>query len=222
MCFSYDGLPSSFPFSDKYLTRISISHLKDHTITATRERIGPGREIMGELLRASLAKAPVVKMGDYDYVVHPLTDGVPFLPPELLTEVTDEILALGDFDVDFILTAEAMGIPLATALSLRTGIPLTITRKRQYGLEGEKEIVQRTGYSSSRMYINGLNKGDTVVIVDDILSTGRTLKALLEKLREMGVIVKDIVVVIQKKHAKQAQREIEQAFSIRVKSLIIY
>jgi len=29
-------------------------------------------------------------------------------------------------------------------------------------------------------------------------------------------------VVIQKKHAKQAQREIEQAFSIRVKSLIIY
>lgn len=179
-------------------------------------------KIMGELLRTSLARAPVVKKGDYDYVVHPITDGVPCLRPELLSEVTDEILAIGNFDVDYILTVEAMGIPLATALSLRTGLPFSIIRKRKYGLEGEKEIAQKTGYSSSKMYINGLEKGDSVIIVDDMLSTGGTLRALLTNLREMRVVVKDVVMVIQKKHAEEPKKEIEREFNIQIKSLIIY
>ncbi|HID71420.1 MAG TPA: adenine phosphoribosyltransferase [Thermoplasmata archaeon] len=177
---------------------------------------------MGKLLEKSLAEAPVIKMGDYNYVVHPITDGIPFVEAALLNEVVEEILKIGNFDVDYILTAEAMGIPLATALSLRTGIPFSIIRKRRYGLKGEKEICQKTGYSSSKMYINGLKKGHRVIIVDDMLSTGGTLKAILTNLKEMGVVVQDVVIVIEKKHAEKPKKEMEKEFNIKIKSLIIY
>ncbi len=177
---------------------------------------------MGQKLKESLDKAPVMKKGDYDYVIHPITDGVPYIEPELLNEITEEILAIGDFDVDYILTAEAMGIPIATALSLRTNIPFTIVRKRQYGLPGEKEILQRTGYSISKMYINGLGKGDKVIIVDDMLSTGGTLKALLQTLREMGVIVKDVVMVVEKEHAAGPRESMNREFKLTIKSLAVY
>ena len=38
-------------------------------------------------LKESFEKVPVVKKGDYDYVIHPITDGVPWITPDLLDEV---------------------------------------------------------------------------------------------------------------------------------------
>jgi adenine phosphoribosyltransferase len=158
-----------------------------------------------ELLKKSLYEAPIVKKGDYDYVIHPITDGVPFITPELLKEVSSEmkklILKCGRFDR--IVTMEAMGIPLATALSLDLKIPFSIIRKREYGLPGEVSVEQVTGYSKSRMYINGLKKGDVVVLVDDVLSTGGTLKAVLYVLKEMGVKVKGVFIAIYKGACKE-------------------
>jgi adenine phosphoribosyltransferase len=151
-------------------------------------------------LEKSLYEAPIVKKGEYDYVIHPITDGVPFITPELLREITDEmkkhIKKCGKFDR--IVTMEAMGIPLASALSLDLGIPFTIIRKRQYGLPGEVSVEQVTGYSKSKMYVNGLKKGDTVILVDDVLSTGGTLKAVLYVLKEIGVQVKGVFIAVYK------------------------
>jgi len=174
---------------------------------------------MLELLKKTLLEAPVVKKGDYYYVVHPITDGVPYIEKDLLDDVTDamkkEIDKLGD--VDRIVTIEAMGIPLASVLSMKTGLPFTIIRKRQYGLPGEVSVEQVTGYSKSKLYINGLKKDDKIVIVDDVLSTGGTLKAVLSALKEMKVKVKKVIIAVDKgKIAKQ----IEKDFSVPIKSLV--
>ena len=59
-----------------------------------------------------------------------------------------------------------MGIPLAAALSLKMNIPFIIIRKRSYGLPGEVDVEQITGYSKSKLYINNLKKGDNIIIVD--------------------------------------------------------
>jgi adenine phosphoribosyltransferase len=170
-------------------------------------------------LEKSLYEAPIVKKGDYDYVIHPLTDGVPYIAPELLKEVTDEmkkhIKKCGKFDR--IVTMEAMGIPLATSLSLDLGIPFTIIRKRQYGLPGEVSVEQVTGYSKSKMYINGLKKGDTVILVDDVLSTGGTLKAVLYVLKEIGVVVKGIFIAVYKGTCKE---EIAKIYGIPITTII--
>jgi adenine phosphoribosyltransferase len=170
-------------------------------------------------LEKSLHEAPIVKKGEYDYVIHPITDGVPYITPELLKEITDEmkkhIKKCGKFDR--IVTMEAMGIPLATSLSLDLGIPFTIIRKRQYGLPGEVSVEQVTGYSKSKMYVNGLKKGDMVILVDDVLSTGGTLKAVLHVLKEMGVIIKGVFIAVYKGNCKQ---EITKTYGIPISTIV--
>lgn len=170
-------------------------------------------------LEKSLQQAPIIKKGEYEYVIHPITDGVPYIAPELLREITDEmkkhIQKCGPFDR--IVTMEAMGIPLASALSLDLGIPFTIIRKRQYGLPGEVSVEQVTGYSKSKMYINGLQKGDTIILVDDVLSTGGTLKAVLYVLKEMGVIVKGVFIAVYKGTCKE---EIEKTSAVRITTIV--
>ncbi len=178
----------------------------------------PLRFPMLERLKRSVTECPVVIIGEYHYFVHPITDGVPFMEPELLQEVVDELLAVGDFECDRILAPEAMGIHLAVPISLITGVPYSVVRKRCYGLEGEVNIAQSTGYSKSDMYINGIKRGDRVTIVDDVLSTGGTLKALVKALTEIvGAEVVDIIMVFEKTDRK---KEIEEEIGVPVKTLL--
>jgi adenine phosphoribosyltransferase len=163
---------------------------------------------MLERLKDSLIKSPVIKRGEYNYFIHPISDGVPSIDPRLVEEIADYITEIADLNVDTILTIEAMGIPVANALSLKTGIPLTIVRKRPYFLEGEVELSQSTGYSKGALYINGLKKGDRVIIVDDVISTGGTLLALVKALRNIGVEISDVVCVIGRGEGRVKLREL--------------
>ena len=149
-------------------------------------------------LLESLHDAPIIDKDGYEYMVHPISNGVPMLDPELLREVVVGVIRAADLDVDKIVAPEAMGIHLATALSLQTDVPLVVIRKRSYGLEGEVSLHQTTGYSESEMYINDVEAGDRVLIVDDLLSTGGTLAAICDALDEIGAEIADIVVVIRK------------------------
>lgn len=153
---------------------------------------------MLERLKKSLLAAPVFKRGSYNYFIHPITDGVPEMEPELIREVAAHVVRIADLDVDKIVTVEAMGIPLGTALSLIADVPMVIIRKRKYGLPGEIEVSQVTGYSKSQLFLNGISKGDRVIVVDDVVSTGGTLLAVLQSLQVAGAVVKDVVAVIQR------------------------
>lgn len=117
-------------------------------------------DTMLEEVIKSLEASPVVKKGDYDYFVNPISDGVPTMDPKMLRELSLSVYKHANLDIDKIVAVEAMGIHLATALSLATDIPFAIIRKRQYGLEGETEVYQKTGYGSSNLYINDIHKGE--------------------------------------------------------------
>ena len=149
--------------------------------------------------------------------MHPLTDGIPAIEPALLREVVAEMRAtLALQGADRIVTVEAMGIPLATALSLDTGIPIAVIRKRKYGFADEHEIAQRTGYSRGSLYVNGLSRGDRIVFVDDVISTGGTLGALIPAFREMGLVLQDIGIVVEKGEGRAA---LEKEHGARIKTL---
>ncbi|MFC6964352.1 hypoxanthine/guanine phosphoribosyltransferase [Halocatena marina] len=151
-----------------------------------------------ERLRSSLHDAPIIDKNGYEYLVHPISNGVPMLDPALLREVIVGVIQVVDFDVDKIVTPEAMGIHLATALSLQTDTPLVVIRKRSYGLDGEVALHQQTGYSESDLYINDVEEGDRVLVVDDLLSTGGTIAAICDALDDIGAEITDIVVVLRK------------------------
>src|SRR3989339_662688 len=170
-----------------------------------------------EALKASFDGSAIVQRGEYEYMVHPLTDGIPRVDPGLLTEVIDAMADVGNFDCDTIVTIEALGIPLATALSLRTGKPFNVVRKKMYGLPGEVNLSQVTGYSKSSLFINGIQPGERVTIVDDVVSTGGTLWALVEALKKMQVRIVDIIVVVEKTDKKA---EIERKLGCPIKTLV--
>ena len=138
---------------------------------------------MLERLIESLEKCPIVKRGDYDYFIHPITDGVPRVEPALLRDVCTAMVKVLDLQgVQLFVVAEAMGIHIGTTLSLMTDIPFTIVRKRKYELPGEVAVHQTTGYSKGELYLNGVSRGDRVAIVDDVVSTGGTMRALIQAL----------------------------------------
>lgn len=169
---------------------------------------------MLDRLKESLRNSPVIKKGDYDYFVNPVTDGIPLTEPELLEEVAEEIIRRFRPDADKILCIEAMGIHHATALSLKTGISFVVVRKRRYGLPGEVAVHQMTSYSEGELYINGIREGDRILVIDDVVSTGGTLLAVLEALKGMNVEIVDVITVIDKGRGSEVVRE-RTGFSVR-------
>lgn len=153
----------------------------------------------------SLMTAPVLDRGGYPYIIHPLLDGVPRVDPGLLIAWAEWA---ADQDVlesaNVLVAPEAMGLPLATALSMKTGLPFVAVRKRQYELEDETVAYCETGYSQTCLYVNDVREGDRVVLVDDVLSTGGTADALLATLKEIGATVQGVVVFVDK--GEQADR----------------
>lgn len=158
---------------------------------------------MLEEVKKSLEASPIVKKGDYNYFVNPISDGVPAMNPKMLRELSLIVHKHADLNVDKIVAVEAMGIHLATALSLATDIPFVVIRKRQYGLEGEKEVYQKTGYGSSNLYVNDLHPGEKILLIDDVVSTGGTMIALLKTLKDLGLEIKSTVAVIEKGKGKE-------------------
>ena len=154
---------------------------------------------MLDRLVQTLETCPMVKRGDYNYFIHPITDGVPIVDPALLREVCSGMVKMLDLNnIDKIVVVEAMGIHIGSVLSTMTDIPMTIMRKREYKLPGEIAVHQATGYSKGELYLNGIRKGDRVVIIDDVVSTGGTMRALLQALEIAGADVVDVCIAIQR------------------------
>jgi len=174
-----------------------------------------------EGLIASFQGIPIVKSGEYNYFVHPLSDGIQAISSSLLTDASKclmELLPNLD-EFDLMITAEAMGIPLAAALSMITGKPFSIARKRSYSLPGEITVGQETGYSSSKLHLNLPGAGGRSVIVDDVLSTGGTLKALAKGIRRSGWSV-DRAFFLFNKMEKVRKNEMEKEVGLRITSLL--
>jgi len=149
-------------------------------------------------VKVSFVDVPIVVKGSYHYFVHPLSDGIPMIDPSLLAIVAREMAGMVPEDTDLLLTAEAMGIPLVTGISERKGIPFSIVRKRSYGIAGEISLRQVTGYSENDLYMNLPEGSHRIAIVDDVLSTGGTVRAMVEGIRSVGSEVNSVIVLADK------------------------
>jgi len=88
-----------------------------------------------------------------------------------------------------ILTPETDGIPLATLLANRLGVPLAIAKKtREIGVGEFIEEVYIPSKSAMMMsyYVprSMFRKGDCVLIVDDVIGSGETQRALIKIVRK--------------------------------------
>tara|TARA_B100000287_G_scaffold124366_3_gene116352 strand:+ start:775 stop:1353 length:579 start_codon:yes stop_codon:yes gene_type:complete len=151
------------------------------------------------VLQDSLRGAPIIWKGDYPYFIHPISDGIPRMKAEVLRATRDLIVEMVDWSmVDLIVSVEAMGLPLLAAVGEATGKPTVVIRKRSYGMEGEVRVDVSTGYSESSAFINDISPGERILVVDDVISTGGTLEPLLDALEDIGAILQDVIVAIEK------------------------
>ena len=172
-----------------------------------------------QFLIDSFKDCPIIDKNGYKYFVHPLTDGAIPIDPSLLIMASHELLHLirskvNLDDVDYILAPEAMGLPIATTLGNRTGKPWLVIRKRKYGLDGELEVHQKTGYSESKMYINGVRPGNCVIIIDDVVSTGGTISAIGDILKVNNINLLGSFALFEKNSATKSNNDIHSLVNI--------
>ena len=152
--------------------------------------------------------------------MNPLSSGVPEIPTEALWGCAFEVARVSEVKrSNKIVTPEAMGIQIATAVSLVTGIPMLVIRKKSYMLPTEIRITKRTGYAEEVMYANGLKSGDSVLLVDSIIATGGTYVAIIKELLANGIKLADAVAVIERAEFKGVER-VEKETGVKVKTLI--
>ena len=100
-------------------------------------------------------------------------------------------------EVDFIVTAEAKGIPLAYEISRVLNLnEYVVARKsvKAYMEEPiEVEVNSITTTNSQKLYLNNQDaskiKGKRVALIDDVISTGQSLKALERLVEKAGANV---------------------------------
>jgi len=107
--------------------------------------------------------------------------------PKLLEKIGAAYLPLlKDLKFDRIAGLPYAAIPIATAISLAGNYPMIYPRKeaKSYGTKAEIEGEYHTG--------------ETVVIIDDLATTGGSKFEAIEKLTGAGLLVKDVVVLIDR------------------------
>ncbi len=168
------------------------------------------------VLQNSLRGSPIIWKGEYPYFIHPISDGIPRMDADVLRATRDLIVEMVDWSkIDLIVSVEAMGLPLLAAVGDATGKPTVVIRKREYGMEGEVRVDVSTGYSQSTTYINDISPGERILIVDDVISTGGTLEPILTTLEDMGVILQDIVIAIEKGEGRERLTKERPGWPIR-------
>ncbi|MGQ9736078.1 MAG: phosphoribosyltransferase family protein [Thermaceae bacterium] len=111
-----------------------------------------------------------------------------------LTEAAAEALAQKlPQGVEVLVTPEVKAVPLAHALSRITGIPYVVARKTEkpYMINPvSREVLSITTGKPQLLVLDGMDipliKGKKVAIVDDVVSTGSTLKGLRELMEDVG------------------------------------
>jgi orotate phosphoribosyltransferase len=106
--------------------------------------------------------------------------------PKLLGAIAEGIAKMLNSDVSRIAGMELGGVPLATALSLETGLPFVIVRK------GKK------GYGIDRPIEGDLIAEDRVVIVEDIATTGAQALLAAAAVEQAGAKVSSILYVVDR------------------------
>lgn len=100
---------------------------------------------------------------------------------------------LDGFEFDLLVTPEAKSIPLAHALSVETEKPYVVLRKSYKPYMGEALMTETlsitTGHKQS-LYLDEKDhhqlRGRKVVVVDDVISTGSTLKGIEDLMSKAG------------------------------------
>jgi len=104
--------------------------------------------------------------------------------PELLIDIADKMAKLIPAGTEVIAGLEMGGIPVAAAISMKTGIPASFVRKAA------------KNYGTCKLAEGADVKGKRVTLIEDVVTTGGQIIISTNDLRKLGAEVKDVLCVI--------------------------
>ncbi len=124
--------------------------------------------------------------------------------PDLLRTIAEGMAPYAR-DVDRIAGVELGAVPIAAAIGLVSGKPYVMVRKsaKEHGTKHEFE--------------GDLNRGDRVLFVEDVVTTGGTLRAAIERMRGHGALIEDCVCVVDR---EEGGRMLLAEITVRLHALL--
>lgn len=107
--------------------------------------------------------------------------------PNVLNALASEVKKIIPASATCIAASGYGGIPLASVISSNCNIKLTMVRPNPKD-HGKKDLID--GYIP--------NKNDVVIIVDDVLTSGSSIKETLKALRDNNVNVHSVIVIVKR------------------------
>jgi len=110
--------------------------------------------------------------------------------PKILEKIAEEMKKrISNIEFDKIACIELGGVPLAVALSLKTGKDLVIFRKQKkdYGVKDDK--------------IGEIKEGERIVVVEDVVTTGKSAKSVIERVEKLGGSVVAVLAVVDREES---------------------
>jgi purine operon repressor len=116
--------------------------------------------------------------------------------------------AYANANVDVVMTVATKGIPLAYAVASQLNVPVVIVRRDNKVTEGSTVSINYVSGSSKRIQTMGLSKrslseGSKVLIVDDFMKAGGTIRGMMNLLEEFHAIVSGIAVLVESEEIEE-------------------
>jgi orotate phosphoribosyltransferase len=106
--------------------------------------------------------------------------------PELLTEIANQLSELIPEGTEVLAGLEMGGIPIATALSLKTGIPAILVRKKA------------KDYGTAKLAEGAAFNGKKVCVIEDVVTTGGQVVMSSNDLKARGAEIEYVICVIER------------------------
>jgi len=122
-----------------------------------------------------------------------------FTSPEAFSYCIDRMTQLyAGKNIDAVAAVEARGFIFAAPFAVRAGIPLALVRKKGKlpGKTLSKSYQLEYGTAEIEIQSDDIKKGQRVLLADDLIATGGTLKAAGELIRRAGAEPAEIFGVI--------------------------
>jgi orotate phosphoribosyltransferase len=134
--------------------------------------------------------------------------------PRILKLIASEIaekIKINSIDADYIGCVALGGVPIAVAVSLETDLPLIIIRKeaKEYGTKGQ--------------IVGDFIQNSRVLMVEDVATTGGSVLKAIKLLREEGLIITNVIVVVDREegaHAALADEGVELMPLVRIRDIL--
>src|SRR5258708_1974585 len=176
-------MEAAFPSADTIISALRLIHA-DFDGRPTHQVRGKGGQV-------------------FEFFPTSITDNIPPLHPDVSRAICllSQLHLEHQHEATLGVGEEDRGAMIISDILLGHNLPRTLARWTPTGAPGEVQVPLSNEYiqeGETRIFLNGVRAHDRVLIVDDLISTGGTLVALIEAVRMTGATILEILTIGEK------------------------